>query len=52
MLDLQRIFGCLLMKEEVSNAADEAYVIRVAKESSNFSQKVTLPMTANSDWRT
>ena len=49
MADLQRIFGCLDMVQ--SPVRDPQYIMTVAKNSTLFSSKVVMPMSAQGEWR-
>ena len=54
MYDVQRVFACLEVQTGLppGRLRDEDYLIAVAQSATKFSAKVTLPMTANSEWRT
>lgn len=54
MYDVQRVFACLDVQAAESipgRVLNEDYIIKVAQAAPKFSAKVTLPMTANSEWR-
>lgn len=51
MRDIQRIFACLHMENKDNEVCTEEYLAKVAQSNSTFGARVTVPMSAQAEWR-